>query len=54
MSDTTDGFHVMATLSGESAQDLNRSLVSALRHVEPRTRIRAEWATRAVTVRFFD
>lgn len=28
---TADGLHVVATLEGESAQDLNRSLLSALR-----------------------
>ena len=54
MSQTPDGFHVMATLSGESAHDLNRSLLSALRRVERRTRLRAEWTTGGVTVRFFD
>jgi hypothetical protein len=54
MSRTPDGFHVMATLSGESAHDLNRSLLSALRRVERRTRLRAEWTTGGVTVRFFD
>ena len=54
MSHTPDGFHVVATLSGESAHDLNRSLLSALRRVERRTRLRAEWTTGGVTVRFFD
>jgi hypothetical protein len=51
---TPDGFHVAATLSGESAQDLNRSLLSALRRVERRTRLRTTWTTGGVTERFFD
>ena len=51
---TADGFHVLATLSGKSAQDLNRSLLSALRHVERRTRLRASWTAGGVTERFFD
>ncbi len=51
---TADGFHVVATLSGERAQDLNRSLLSALRRVERRTRLRAAWTAGGVTERFFD
>jgi hypothetical protein len=48
------GFHVVAMLSGESARDLNRSLLSALRRVERRTRLRAAWTAGGVTERFFD
>jgi hypothetical protein len=51
---TADGFHVVAMLSGESAQDLNRSLLSALRRVERRTRLRGAWTASGVTERFFD
>jgi hypothetical protein len=51
---TADGFHVVATLSGESAQDLNRSLLSGLRSVERRTRLRVAWTAGGVTERFFD
>ena len=51
---TADGFHVVATLSGERAQDLNRSLLSELRRVERRTRLRAAWTAGGVTERFFD
>jgi hypothetical protein len=51
---TVDGFHLVATLSGESARDLNRSLLSALRRVERRTRLRAAWTAGGVTERFFD
>jgi hypothetical protein len=54
ISPTADGFHVEAMLYGESAQDLNRLLLSALRRVERRTRLRAEWTADGVTERFFD
>lgn len=48
------GFHVVAMFSGESARDLNRSLLSALRRVERRTSLRAEWTAAGTTERFFD
>ncbi len=48
------GFLVKATMSGESAKDLNRELLSALRKVERKTRLRAQWTSGGVTERFFD
>ena len=39
---TDDGFRVEATLSGESAKDLNRQLLSEMRRAERKTRLRAE------------
>ena len=51
---TAIGFHVVAMLSGESARDLNRSLLSALRRVERRTSLRAEWTAAGATERSFD
>ena len=45
---------VRATMRGESARDLNRALLSALRRLERRTRLRAEWTSRGTTERFFD
>lgn len=51
---TADGFHIEATMTGASARDLNRSLLSALRRVERRTRLRSEWTTAGTTERFFD
>jgi hypothetical protein len=51
---TTDGFHIEAMMTGPSARDLNRSLLSALRRVERRTRLRAEWTGGGLTERFFD
>lgn len=54
ISRTPDGFHVTATLDGESPRDLNRRLLSALRRVERRTSVRATWTSESVTERFFD
>lgn len=51
---TADGFHVVTTLSGERAQDLNRSWLSDRRRVERRTRLRAAWTVDGVTERFVD
>jgi hypothetical protein len=49
-----DEFVVTATMRGASARDLNRALLSALRRVERRTRLRAEWTSRGKAERFFD
>jgi hypothetical protein len=51
---TKGGFHVEATMEGESARELNRSLLSALRRAERRTRLRSTWTGEGVTERFFD
>ncbi|HUB05925.1 MAG TPA: hypothetical protein VMB50_02940 [Myxococcales bacterium] len=51
---TDDGFQVEATLEGTSAKDLNRQLLSALRRLEKKTRLRSEWNSGDVTERFFD
>jgi hypothetical protein len=48
-------FVVEAGMEGESAKELNRTLLSALRRVEKRTRLRAEWTSDdGTTERFFD
>ncbi|MGA8710814.1 MAG: hypothetical protein ACLP8Y_01190 [Thermoplasmata archaeon] len=48
-------FVVEAAMEGGSAKDLNRSVLSALRKVEKRTRLRAEWTAEDGQVyRFFD
>jgi len=39
---------------GASAKELNRTLLSALRKVEKRTTLRAEWSSGDTTERFFD
>lgn len=49
-----EGFLVKATLSGVRARDLNRTLLSALRKVERRTQLRAEWKSGSTVERFFD
>jgi len=51
---TEQGFQVKAQMVGESARDLNRSFLSALRKVEKKTRLRAEWAFGKSVERFFD
>jgi hypothetical protein len=50
----SEGFEVTAELDGESARDLNRMLLSEMRKVEKKTRIRAEWTSGSTTERFFD
>jgi hypothetical protein len=52
--ETERGFVVQADLMGESARDLNRGLLSALRRAERRTTLRAEWTAGGATERFFD
>ena len=52
--ETGQGFEVEAELEGETAADLNRTVLSALRRVEKRTRIRAEWTQGGITEKFFD
>jgi len=47
-------FEVEAQMEGASARDLNRTLLSALRKVEKRTTLRAEWTCGDTTQRFFD
>jgi hypothetical protein len=49
-----DGFDVTAELYGESARDLNRTLLSDMRKAEKKTRIRAEWTLGDTVERFFD
>ena len=49
-----DGFEVTAELYGESARDLNRTLLSEMRKAEKKTRIRAEWTLGDKVERFFD
>lgn len=53
-SDETGGFVVEAEMEGSSAKELNRSLLSALRKVEKRTTLRAEWTATDTTEKFFD
>ena len=47
-------FLIEAKMTGPSARDLNRSVLTALRQGEKRTRLRAEWTSEGVTEKFFD
>ncbi|MGB7591789.1 MAG: hypothetical protein WCD04_08070 [Terriglobia bacterium] len=47
-------FLVKAEFIGENARELNRSLLSELRRVEKKTRLRAEWTSGNTRERFFD
>jgi hypothetical protein len=50
-----DEFIIEAEMEGGSAKELNRSLLSALRKAEKKTRLRAEWTSDGgTTQRFFD
>jgi len=50
-----DEFIIEAEMEGASAKELNRSLLSALRKVQKRTTLRAEWTSSDnTTERFFD
>jgi hypothetical protein len=51
---TEDGWLVRAEFRGTSARELNRTLLSALRRVERKTRLRADWTSSGTTERFFD
>lgn len=51
---TADGFEVKAELKGKTARDLNRMLLSELRRVEKKTRLRTEWTFGGATEKFFD
>ncbi len=54
VTDAGDGLHVEGVMEGNDARDVNRRLLSALRRLERRTRLRAEWTADGVTYRFFD
>jgi hypothetical protein len=46
---------IEAHVGGDSAKELNRSLLSALRRVEKKTRLRTEWVSDdGTTQKFFD
>lgn len=48
------GFAIRADMAGTSARDLNRELLSSLRKIEKKTRLRAEWTSGKITKKFFD
>jgi hypothetical protein len=47
-------FRIETVMEGENAKELNRSLLSELRRIERKTRLRAEWTSDETTERFFD
>jgi hypothetical protein len=50
-----DDFIVEAAMEGTNARELNRAFLSALRKIEKRTTLRAEWSYDDGTVeKFFD
>ena len=51
---TDDGFLIKARMVGESARELNKSLLSALRRAEKKTRLRSEWVSAKTVEKFFD
>ena len=51
---TEEGLHVEGEVEGTSARDLNRLLLSAVRRIDRRATLRAEWTTAGITERFFD
>jgi DeoR/GlpR family transcriptional regulator of sugar metabolism len=52
---TDEGFVVPAEMEGTSAKELNRTLLSALRKVERKATLRAEWTSGdSTTEMFFD
>ena len=52
--ETEMGWSVHAQLQGESAQELNRMLLTGLRKVDRHTTLRAEWTANGSVERFFD
>jgi hypothetical protein len=47
-------FIIDAEMEGTSAKEVNRTLLSALRKIEKKTTLRAEWTSDNTTDRFFD
>jgi hypothetical protein len=54
VSETDGGFNVDGWVAGADPRELNRELLTSLRRVERRTRLRAEWTADGVAHRFFD
>lgn len=47
-------FSIRAELRGESAKELNRELLSTLRRVEKKTRLRSAWSSGGEVEQYFD
>ncbi len=48
------GFEITGEFMGESARELNRSLLSEMRRVAKRTTVRSEWTSGGTVEKFFD
>ena len=51
---TDRGFWIRTTMVGQSASELNRVFLSALRRLEAKATVRAEWTHGNTTERFMD
>jgi hypothetical protein len=51
---TDVGFFLKAKVRGANARVLNRTLLSGLRRIEPRTSLHAEWKSETSTMWFFN
>jgi hypothetical protein len=51
---TEEGFIIKAKMAGDSARGLNKTLLSALRRADTKTRLRSEWANGKSVEKFFD
>jgi hypothetical protein len=51
---TETGLRVRVQIEGKGTRELNRGVLTALRRVERRTTLRAEWASGTTVERFFD
>lgn len=49
-----DDFLIETTMQGETAKELNKNLLSALRKAEKKTRLRSEWKSGGMIEKFFD
>ena len=47
-------FRVEAVMVGENSKELNRVLLSTLRKVEKKTRLRAAWSSGGIVEQYFD
>ncbi len=54
VSKTDRGLEIKAVLEGESAKELNRMLLSEMRRIEKKTRLRSEWSSGNTVESFFD
>ncbi len=54
VSPTPNGFHVDGVVEGDDVESANRDLFYALRRIEQRTTLRAQWTHEGMVHRFVD